>query len=123
MPLVDRDDITAKQIAKKPSFEITKKYTNKIKKINIIPRCKSSLCSLNVNSFFIILNKIKKLKIGNKSVIEVVKIFVLLFSISDNVFVGRNPPDEIVVKAKLNESKSLIPAKVYKNIINKVEKK
>ena len=36
---------------------------------------------------------------------------------------GINPPEEIVVKAKLNASKSLIFIKLYEKIITTVEKK
>ena len=65
----------------------------------------------------------KKLKIGNKSDNDVIKIFTLVFNISDKLLVGRNPPDEIEVKAKWNESNSLMPDKLYKNIMIRVEKK
>tara|TARA_B100001105_G_scaffold214427_1_gene179639 strand:+ start:367 stop:507 length:141 start_codon:yes stop_codon:yes gene_type:complete len=37
--------------------------------------------------------------------------------------VGRKPPEDIVVKAKLNASKSLIFTKLYKKITKIVEKK
>ena len=42
---------------------------------------------------------------------------------SDKFSTGRKPPEDIVVKAKLNASKSLIFIKVYKKITKIVERK
>ena len=41
----------------------------------------------------------------------------------DKVLVVRNPPDEMVVKARLNASKSLMSDNVYKKITKMVVKK
>ena len=51
------------------------------------------------------------------------KICKLSLTILDKLFVGRNPPDDIVVKARLNASKSLTFIIPYKKIIKIVEKK
>ena len=50
------------------------------------------------------------------------KICKLLFTIFDNLSVGIKPPEDIVVKDRLNESKSLISIKPYKKITKIVEK-
>ena len=41
----------------------------------------------------------------------------------DKFSVGINPPEDIVVKARLKASKSLISIKLYKKITKRVEKK
>ena len=48
------------------------------------------------------------LKYENKSNNEKIIIWVLFFKIFDNSLAGKNPPEEIIVKAKFNESKDLI---------------
>ena len=48
------------------------------------------------------------LKYENKSNNEKIIICVLFFKIFDNSLVGKKPPEEIIVKAKFNESKDLI---------------
>ena len=51
------------------------------------------------------------------------KIWRLLFTILDKLSVGIKPPEEIVVKAKLNASRSLMFTRLYKKITKTVEKK
>tara|TARA_Y100000590_G_C15056035_1_gene764497 strand:+ start:328 stop:546 length:219 start_codon:yes stop_codon:yes gene_type:complete len=65
----------------------------------------------------------KKLNIGNNKVIDKIKVCNLVSMIFDKFAVGINPPEDIVVKAKLKESKSLTSIKVYKKITKIVEKK
>ena len=65
----------------------------------------------------------KKLNIGNKRVIDKTKICKLVSITLDKLFVGIKPPEDIVVKAKLNASKSLILIKLYIKITKIVEKK
>jgi len=65
----------------------------------------------------------KKLNIGKSKANDKAKICVSVFIISDKLFVGKNPPEDIVVKARLNESKSLILVKLKKKIIKMVDKK
>ena len=65
----------------------------------------------------------KKLNIGNKRVIATTKICRSLPTILDNSFDGINPPEDIVVKAKLKELKSLISTMLYKKIAKIVDKK
>ena len=76
------------------------------------------------NVFFAITscNK-KKLKIGNNKVIDKTKICRLVSIILDKLFVGMKPPEDIVVKARLKESSSLIPIKLYKKITKIVVEK
>ena len=64
----------------------------------------------------------KKLNIGNNKVSDKIKIWKLLIVIVERLFFERNPPDDTIVKAKLNESKSLIFAKLYKKITKMVVK-
>ena len=52
--------------------------------------------------------------------INVCKFVSIIF---DKFSVGINPPEDTVVKARLNESKSLISVKLYKKITNIVEEK
>ena len=42
--------------------------------------------------------------------------------IFDRLSVGIKPPEDIVVKAKLNASKSLMSNNLYKNITKKVDR-
>ena len=51
------------------------------------------------------------------------KICKLLVVILAKSSVGRNPPDDMIVKVKLNESKSLIFSRLYIKITKMVEKK
>ena len=46
-----------------------------------------------------------------------------MLTILDKLFAGIKPPEDMVVKAKLNESNSLIFVKPYKKITKIVEKK
>ena len=55
----------------------------------------------------------KKLNIGNNKVIDTTKICSLVSIILDKLSDGINPPEDIVVKDRLNESKSLISIKPY----------
>tara|TARA_A100000164_G_C21844241_1_gene741693 strand:- start:782 stop:997 length:216 start_codon:yes stop_codon:yes gene_type:complete len=48
-------------------------------------------------------------------------IWVLFFKILESSFVGRNPPDEIIEKAKLRESKVLIEIRFKIKNIDKVK--
>ena len=76
-----------------------------------------------MNCFVIISNNIKKLNIGNNKVIDKTKICALVSIIFDRLSIGINPPEDMVVKAKLNESRSLILTKLYKKITKIVEVK
>ena len=60
---------------------------------------------------------------GNSSVIDKRKSWVLLIIISDKRFFERNPPEDIVVKARLSESSNLMFTKLYKKMTKIVEKK
>ena len=62
----------------------------------------------------------KKFKMGNNKVNEKTKIWKLFNRILDKLLSGINPPEEIVVKAKLKESSNLKSIKLYKKIINTV---
>ena len=46
--------------------------------------------------------------------IDKIKICKLLLKILDKLLLGIKPPEDIVVKAKFNESNNLIFAKLYK---------
>ena len=76
---------------------------------------------MNENCLVIISWNIKKLKIGNNKVIEKIKICKLFLKILDKSLSGINPPEDMFVKAKLNESSSLKSTKLYKNITNIVD--
>ena len=65
----------------------------------------------------------KKLNIGNNKVIDKTKICISLFIILDKFSSGINPPEDIVVKARLKASRSLTLIKLYKKITKAVEKK
>ena len=60
---------------------------------------------------------------AKSKVIEKVIICKLFFKISDKLSLGIKPPEEIEVNAKLKESKSLKPTKLYKKIIKIVDRK
>ena len=66
-------------------------------------RCKSSWCFLNENCLVITSCIKKKLNIGNNKVIDKTKVCKLVDIISDKFSTGTNPPEAIVVKARLNE--------------------
>ena len=53
--------------------------------------------------------------------IDKTKICKLLFKILDKLLPAIKPPEDIVVKAKFNESNNLIFTKLYKKIIKTVE--
>ena len=86
-------------------------------------KCRSSWLFLNENCLVIISWIKKKLNIGNSKVIDKTKICSLFSIILDKLSVGINPPEDIVVKARLNASKSLILIKLYKKITKTVVKK
>jgi len=65
----------------------------------------------------------KKLKIGNNNVKEKTNIWKSPVKILDKLLLGINPPDEITVKAKFTESRSLRFIMLYKNITKIVVKK
>jgi hypothetical protein len=65
----------------------------------------------------------KKLNIGNNKVIDKTKTCRLVSMILDKLSVGINPPEDIVVKARLKASRSLTSIKLYKKITKTVEKK
>ena len=65
----------------------------------------------------------KKLNIGNNKVIEKTNICKLFIRIFDKLSLGTNPPEDILVKARLTESRSLKSVKLYKNITKIVEEK
>ena len=58
----------------------------------------------------------KKLKIGISKVIDIIKICKSFSKILDKFSLGINPPEDITVKARLKESKSLILIKLYKKL-------
>tara|TARA_B100001123_G_scaffold370080_1_gene432238 strand:+ start:293 stop:478 length:186 start_codon:yes stop_codon:yes gene_type:complete len=60
---------------------------------------------------------------GNRKVIDKIKICKSFFNMSDKLLLGINPPEDMVVKAKLKESTSLRSIILYKNITKTVEKK
>ena len=95
---------------------------NVIKKI-IDAKCTSSWFFLYENFFVIISCNKKKLNIGNNKEIDKAKICESVFIILDKLLDGINPPEETEVNDRLKESKSLIPAKLYKKIIKIVENK
>ena len=65
----------------------------------------------------------KKLNIGNNKVIEKRNVWKLLVNILDKLSLGINPPEDMLVKARLTESRSLKSVKLYKNIAKIVEEK
>ena len=75
---------------------------------------RSSWWFLNENFLVIISWTKKKLNIGNNKAIDKAKICNLVSIILDKFSVGINPPEDIVVKARLKESKSLILIKLNK---------
>ena len=86
-------------------------------------KCRSSWWYLNENCLVITSWIKKKLNIGNNKVIDNTKICKLVSIISDKFSAGINPPEDIVVKARLKESSSLTPIKLYKKITKIVEEK
>ena len=83
----------------------------------------SSWLTFNENFFVNTSNNKKKLNIGNSRAIDKTNVCKLLLIISDKLLLGRKPPEEIAVKDKLKESRSLISDKVNIKIIKIVEKK
>ena len=65
----------------------------------------------------------KKLKIGNSKVIEKINTCILFNKIFDKLSEGKNPPEDMLVKDKLTESRSLRPTKLYRRIMKIVENK
>ena len=65
----------------------------------------------------------RKLNIGNNKLHAKIKVCILFINIFDKLFLGIKPPEDILVKAKLNESKSLKLLKLYKKIRNTVNEK
>tara|TARA_B100001123_G_C14339472_1_gene642452 strand:- start:74 stop:265 length:192 start_codon:yes stop_codon:yes gene_type:complete len=63
------------------------------------------------------------LKIGNNKVIDRMKAFELSVIILERFSLGINPPEDMLVKARLNESRSLKSTNVYKKIQTIVEDK
>ena len=61
------------------------------------------------------------MNIGNYKEIDKIKICRSFETISVKLFVDKNPPEDMAVRAKLNESRSLILNRVYKKIIKIVE--
>ena len=104
------------------NFHCKRKYNNSISIKIIIAKCKSSWWFFNLNWFVNILNKIKKLNIGNSIVIDNIKIWVSVYKIFDKSLDETKPPDDTTVIAKLKQSKSLIPVELYKNKIKIVDK-
>ena len=51
------------------------------------------------------------------------KVCKSFFKINDKFSLGINPPEDMLVKAKLKESRSLKSTKLYKKITNIVETK
>ena len=123
IPDVEIDDVIARKTLENDSFEITKKYKNKVNKTINKNKCKSSWLCLNENCFVIMSWNKKKLNIGNSKLIDKIKTCKSVTIILDKWSFGIKPPDDIAVKARLNESKSLISEILKRKIINKVEKK
>ena len=65
----------------------------------------------------------KKLNTGNNSVNEKTKVCKSSCKIFDKLASGINPPEDILVNAKLKASKSLKSIKLYKKITKIVEVK
>ena len=65
----------------------------------------------------------KKFSIGNSKVIDKTKTCKSVSIISVRLFVGINPPEDIVVKAMLNASSNRKSIKLYKNITKIVDEK
>ena len=65
----------------------------------------------------------KKLNMGNNKLSEKIKVCKLFWRISDILLSGINPPEEIAVNDKLNESNNLKSTRVYKKITKIVDKK
>ena len=84
-------------------------------------KCRSSWYLLNENCLETTSYNKKKLNIGNNKLIEKIKICISSFKILDRLSFGINPPEDIVVKAKLKESRSLKSIELYKKIIKIVE--
>ena len=106
-----------KKIFTKFSPGIIKKYKRiVVRKINE-PKWTSSLYFLKENLFVIISWSKKKLKIGISNVNDITKICKSFFNIFDKSSLGRKPPDDITVKAILNESKRRKSTIEYKRII------
>ena len=61
------------------------------------------------------------LKYENNNNMEKINIWVLFLRIFESSFVGKKPPDEIIVKAKFNELKLRIDIKFKIIKINKVK--
>ena len=70
-------------------------------------KCRSSWWFLNENCRVMTSCIKKKLNIGNNRVIDKTKICSLVSMMLDKLSVGINPPEDIVVTAKLKASKSL----------------
>tara|TARA_B100000686_G_C15913178_1_gene535923 strand:- start:53 stop:265 length:213 start_codon:yes stop_codon:yes gene_type:complete len=64
----------------------------------------------------------KKLNIGNNNVVAKIKICKSLCMKFDKLSVGINPPEDIVVKARLKASSSLMSTRLYIKITKIVEK-
>ena len=65
----------------------------------------------------------KKFNIGNNKVVEKTNICKLFIRIFDKLPSGINPPEDMLVKARLTESRSLKSVKLYKNITKIVDEK
>ena len=55
--------------------------------------------------------------------IEKINICKLFFKIIDRFSVGKKPPEDTAVKARLTESRSLKSVKLYRNITKTVDEK
>ena len=65
----------------------------------------------------------KKLNIGNNKVKDNTKICKFVTTISDRLSVGTNPPEDMVVNARLTASSNLMSTKLYKKTTKIVEEK
>ena len=76
---------------------------------------------MNLNFLVTISNNIKKLNIGINKAIDKTNIWASFKIIEDKLFLEKKPPAEITVKAKLNDSKSLM-LKILKTKIRPIVK-
>ena len=84
---------------------------------------RSSCWFLRENFLVIISCNKKKLNIGKSKVNDTTNICKLFCSIMTKLLSGINPPEDIVVKARWKESRSLKSTNEYKKITKTVDEK
>ena len=122
MPEVEIEVVIDNKTLANPSVGITKKYKKILSKKIINTKCISSWYSLTENCLVIILKIKKKLNIGNNKVKDKINICKSVTNIFDKFSAVIKPPEEIVVRAIFNESKSLKLNKLKIKIIKIVVK-